>query len=306
MNLSKTIKQYYFDHFDQLPEDKRFHFASRLAAWQGDYQALSFLKNFEAYMNPSDSTRMLRQIIDQPVNKRVYAYDLRKKYFEKYPELYGLHNAMFRIRHVKEIYGTDLRENFLKIVSAEEIVQLYQRIIVDGDALCILSRFAVDFIYMYEVLFDRAERFDPQIILHLGSGYDLTNQQERHLFIYLYCHSIIGDTNFYLRQVPTDRLPIYKRMLQKLEALIKSYQGIKLDNKFEFLVACRICNVNSALFNVVNSEAKNSLSSEGCFIIDKLNGASVTGLNSFARSEHRNVLYIMSTSTYAPRSVLVK
>lgn len=304
MDLSQQIKQYYFEHINELPEDKRFHFASRIAAWQDDTEAFKLLSGLKNYMLPTETTEVLNRILNKSPGK-VYGKELRKSYFYKYPKLFGIHNALFRIRHLIEIYGVDARQEFLSIVGLKELEKLYKDLKNDSQALRILSRFAIDYIYLYEILYGVNERFDPRLILGLKSGYDLKDNIQLHLFIYLYTHSIIADSNFYARRIPAYRLNVYLNMLNELESLIAGRDDIKLDNKFEFLVVSRICDRETALTAEINKQAHRSVGPYGRFIIDKLNGNEEAKFNSFAGSEHRNVLFIMSTSPFNPHSTLI-
>lgn len=304
MNLAQEIKQYYFEHINELPEDKRFHFASRIAAWQGDPEALKQLSELKNYMLPTDIAQVFNRILNKPPGK-IYGKELRENYLHKYPKLFGIHNALFRIRHLKEIYGVDARKDLLNLVGQKELEKLYKDLTNDSQALRILSRFAVDYIYLYEILYGANERFDPQSILALKGGYDLKDKTQLHLFIYLYTHSIIADSNFYARQIPAHRLSVYRNMLNELESLIDGRSDIKLDNKFEVLVASRICGREADLGAEINKQAHRSLNAHGRFIIDKLNGNEEAKFNSLVGSEHRNVLFIMSSSPFSPHSTLI-
>jgi len=95
-------------------------------------------------------------------------------------------------------------------------------------------------------------------------------------------------------------------MLEELEPLIEAnFTTINLDNKLEFLVCSRICDFKSDLFDRIYDECERSVSDAGTFVIDVHNENIQESRNDFVSSEHRNVLYIMSTSTYTPHSTLV-
>ena len=82
-----------------------------------------------------------------------------------------------------------------------------------------------------------------------------------------------------------------------MEQIIKdSYFRISLDMKFEFIVCCQILDYKSELEGIIEGEAERSLSSSGNFLVDTHN-AWIHGFgHKFARSEHRNVLYLMLDS----------
>jgi hypothetical protein len=95
-------------------------------------------------------------------------------------------------------------------------------------------------------------------------------------------------------------------MLARLEQIITEYfPHISLDNKLEFLVCARICSYQTPLFERIYIECEASLSPEGIFLVDTLNDNRLAGTKTFAGSEHRNVLFIMSGSPYTPHNTLV-
>jgi hypothetical protein len=300
MDLAQSIKQYYFGQFSELPAEKQFHFASRIAAWESDEQAVKHLKNLQGFMtNDGDIKGALQDILAAPIGN-VYGKKLRKTYFDKYPGLYGIHNAFFRLRHLKEVYGIDCMADFLELVPLHELKSLYDSLGKDIEAFRILSRFAVDYIFLYEILFDIKDRLDPEAILEISKGYDLCDTQQANLYVYLLTHCIIADSNFYIRNIASGRLDTYTKMLDQLDIFIGTRRDIKLDAQFEVLVANRICMRFSSMAGTIDSRASKSLSSDGTYIIDELNEMTNPRLNSFTGSEHRNVLYIMSRSNFQP------
>ncbi len=210
MTLTQEIRQYYLKNLNLLNIDKRFHFASRLAAWEDSAEATTILKGLKNYILNNDVRVVLKNILDSQAGN-VYGKDLRKEYFEKYPNLFGIHNALFRLRHLKEIYGIDAREELLNLVSQNELELLYTKLINDTAALRILSRFAIDYIFLYEILFGAKKRLDPALILRQKDRYKLSDSTQLHLFIYLFTHCIIADSNFYIRNVPKNRLSIFNK-----------------------------------------------------------------------------------------------
>lgn len=304
MDLAQEIKQYYFDNADSLPRAKRFHFASRIAGWEGDKRALRLLAELRPYMYPSENNKELLSKILTGTPGNIYTKNLRLRYFNKYPQLFGIHNALFRVRHLKQVYGIDISQTLIDLVGDKTLEELYDGLIRDPGAMRVLSRFAIDYIYLYEILFEKTERLDPGVIKKVADGYELDDDVQRHLLIYLYTHAIIADTNFYARVIPKDRLEIYRAMLGQIESIV-SGSKIKFDNKFEFLVACRICKLDSPLFQEVYDKVASSLNPDGCFIFDPLVGDMETKLNSFVGSEHRNVLFVMGSSPFNPHPTLV-
>lgn len=311
MNLSQEIKQYYFNHFDELTQDKQFHFASRIGAWEGDLQAIDKLRELKTFILPDPSPEKLKknlqQIISAEPTTRINAFQLRKPFFQKYPLLYGAHASLFRVRHLKSVYGIDAKDVFFECLNKQALDDLALELLDDAAAVRTLSTFAINFLFLYKfILLDQKNFVKPERFLKIGQGYNLDEKRNAQLLIYLFTHCIIGETNFYQQNIRRECHGSYIRMLKILDSLItERFEDINLDNKLEFLVACRICNIDSALFARVYAECNQSLSQKGHFLVDQHNRNKQRDREDFVRSEHRNVLYIMSFSSYRPHSTLV-
>ena len=308
MILSSKIKNYYYQNLTLLPLDKQFHFATRMAAWDGDAEAYNLLRSLrETIVETEDLSETFARIISTPQTGRRNAHELRQPFFEKYPILYGTHAALFRLRHLESVYGIDARNEFFAVSDKTELDALYVALSQDPEALRILSTFAINFMYLYKkIALQSPEPVDANLFLQAGTGYDLSDMLNLQLKIYLYTHCIIGDSNFYTEQIPTANIDTYHAMLSELEQLIAdNFDSINLDNKLEYLVSCRIVGFESNLYDSIDAECQKSLSPEGDFVIDMHNKNLQEDKTSFDKSEHRNVLYIMSANPYNPHPTVV-
>jgi hypothetical protein len=310
MSLDKTIKQYYLDNVENLRSDKQFHFASRIAAWEGDKQALDILLKLRGYMVPETNqqiSNLLGQLVRSPQEGKRNAHELRQPYFQKYPRLYGIHSALFRVRHLKSIYGIDASQALFEHASKVELDELSEKLMQDEETIRILSTFAINLFYLYKVILEnQADFVDLERIIEISKEYDIKNIKHVQLMIYMMTHCIIGETNFYTEEITRNRKNQCSKMLRVLEPIIEeNFDNINLDNKLEFLVCCRICGIRTHLSKRVERECASSLSENGHFLVDKHNKNGQKNKVSFESSEHRNVLYIMSNSDYQPHSTLV-
>lgn len=303
MTLFDDVYSYYRQHFNELPQDKQFHFATRIGAWRGELWAYDVLRSHREPFT-SDS---LQAIIDAPRKAGGAISQLRTPFFQRYPRLFGLSKALFHVRHLEAVYGIDAREVLFAFAPRQELDELRDALLSDPDAVAILSTVAINYLYLLERVIYRSNDTLPLDWLYaLRSRYDLSNMQHVQLLIYLYTHCIIGDTNFYTKQVPESALPVYQRMLRDLEGIITThYDDIKLDNKLEFLVCTQICNIASPLAGRIYNECQASISPSGTFLVDTHNTNSQSKLTGLSSSEHRNVLFIMSGTPYAPHSTLI-
>lgn len=307
------IKRYYYDHGDILSKEKRFHFASRLAAWNGDPKARRILEEMSHFLlsqdDPASRTEMLHTILTRQQTGRRNAHELRAPFFARYPDLYRLQLALFRVRHLKYIYGVDLTDDLLALYPKEKFVQLKKSLLSDPEAMRYLSTFAVNFCYLVDIIIlKRQPSFSVEALYDLGDLYDTSNADEIQLLLYFYTHCIICETNFYVQPIPTSRLEIYRKMLTRAEVLIEeNLEHITLDNKLEFLVAARICHVDvSLLQKTIYDECADSISPDGMFVIDVHNSKLRPERRTFDKSEHRNTLLIMSDSAFEPSDAVIE
>lgn len=309
MNLAQKVYNYYYDNRQLLGDDKLFHFATRLAAWRGEPDMFEILKNCRDYIVKPQLpiNDVIIDIVRTPQSGRRNAHALRQPFFDKYPDLYGAHAALFRVRHLEAVYGIDARQALFAAIPDQELVELRDSLLADNEALKVLSTFAINFCYLLERVVHKNESSLPvDNFYNLGELYDNSQIEHIQLMIYLYTHCIIGESNFYTRPIPTDKLPTYRKMLARLEPLINDkYKLINLDNKLEFLVCSRICGYVPKIDKRIYEECAQSISPEGTFIIDTHNDNIQSDRNDFIKSEHRNVLFIMSSSEYNPHSTLV-
>lgn len=309
MILADGIKDYYYSCINTLPIDIVFHYYSRLASWQNDPLAsigLDHLKS-KTFPNGTDSDGLyaaLLSVADSAAQKPVFAAQIRQRYFEKYPQLKALGLALFRVRHWLYIYNVDARTELTKIWPTDEIQKLYNQLLADDQAIIALSTHAINFFYLCQILGlvkdnDSSVLADRLYRLGLQQAANPASATNYVLTLYLFTHCIIADTNFYYRAVTANSIGTYQLMLGDIENLLsKYYDAIKLDAKLEYLVCCRILNKTSALQQRIWQECEQSVSQNGTFLIDTKNTFANISPITPEKSEHRNVLYIMSHSDY--------
>lgn len=303
MNLTSAVRQYYLENFEALPSDKQFHFASRLAAWENLPAAHDKLKLLQHTIAPKGKIKgSLSSLLHNPPEAKINAANTRQSYFEKYPELRPFMLALFRVRHLQEIYGIDAKDTLLELVPHEQLVNLANRLTDDKEAIAVLSTYAVNYLYLLNhILFPNQlqTQLNVQQLYEIGKSMRTDEPENIQLYIYLYTHCIIGESNFYVWPIGTEFKNIYHQMVEDLERLIEQhFRLVNLDNKLEFLVCCRILNYASNLESEIYQECAQSVIAEGTFLVDTLNDFAQSEKTSFADSEHRNVLFVMSGSTY--------
>ena len=303
-SLVNDVKTYYFERFETMSQGHQFHYASRLAAWSNNQQAIDLLYRLKiAYVNPPHSLnqqQFLSELMHSPQTGRRVAHDLRLPYFEKYPNLFGIEKAIFRVHHLDIVCNVDIRKDFITLCPKTELQRLLSNLSKDHDGLRMLSSFAVNTFYLANIHFGiTIESVTPEFWYKIGLSYDLDVKEHLQLLIYLYTHCIIADSNFYSRLIPSQNIPTYQKMISRLEQIIEThFERISLDNKLEFLVAAKIIGLSSSLQHRIYDEVSQSLSHDGNFIIEKLNENTRSDRETFEKSEHRNVLLIMSVEPY--------
>jgi hypothetical protein len=315
MQLAENILDYYLTHLPELTDEKQFHLCTRLAAWTGNHKAIEHLAEMRKHYVPEPCTpaalkSQLQGILDNLEPLPTNAAKVRDPYFAKYPWLRGLELVLFRVRHLKEIYGVDARAALFELVPRRQLLEYKKQLMTDPDALRILSTYAVNYIFLLERVVleqDNAESIDLKLFYNLADGYDLNDPVHLQLYIYLYTHCIIADAHFYVMPIPTYSLATYTKMLVRLEKVIIDHLAeLSLDTKLEFLVCSRICNFNTSATKEIYDECRKSVSPEGTFLVDTVNTfANREAKKTFDASEHRNVLFIMSSLSYVPHQLEV-
>jgi hypothetical protein len=297
------------EHITDLPADKQFHFASRLYLWNKDAACKKILDELRPWFAHDDNPAAALQDVAaeaaaSPVHGSKNAADLRRPFFERYPNLKAYVSVLFRITFLQTIYGIDCHALFYELFAKEDAEQLVQDLLADPDALRILSTHAVNFLYLYNgIIKGNTSAIGPSSFLSLREGYDLAGSIQLQLFIYLYTHCIIGESLFYYRALPTERLEIYRSMVIELEQLLETrFEDVNLDGKCEFLVSCSLVGHTSPLASLIYTEAAQSLSLEGSFLIDRHNNNPQTANITLDTAEHRNVLFILSQNAFRPSS----
>lgn len=310
MHLAENIRDYYMTHLGDLTEEKQFHVCSRLAAWNKDEQALAWLRDYKKKYVPDPCTKtslqaVLQKLIDNPPEMPANAAALRNAYFEQYSWVRGLELALFRVRHWLEIYGVDARPALFEIVSRRQLLAYKQQLLQDEEAMRMLSTYAINYIYLVErVILERTdnEAIDTTQLAAIGGGYRTDDILHLQLLVYYYTHCVIGETNFYARDIPPLLLPAYLQMLQKVDAIIdEHFENLSLDTKLEFLVCARLCGYEAGVEPDIMSECSQSISFDGTFLVDTHNAfAGRDTKKTFSASEHRNVLFVMANT---PQSI---
>jgi hypothetical protein len=304
-SLSNSIRDYFWSHFDELPLDKQLHFASRLWFWEQDPTARQKLDELRSSILPGENViESLRGIGEGnllPLRQgSLNVLHLREPFFARYPSLRRTATVLYWGLILDACYETDARSRLNELFPESELQRLYQELCQDRQAVALLSTHAVNFMYLYQRYVKGAEGLPENNtfvgIATDGQLYDMASPLHNQLRIYLLTHTIIGESMFYSRQIPGDTARNYWPVMQTLERILgPNLKTVNLDNKLEFLVCARLLGYGSELESSILDEAGRSLSNEGNFLIDTHNQNPQTSYQSFDKSEHRTLLYLLAT-----------
>lgn len=297
----RLVLDYYEKNYSYL-EEKKFHYTSRMFLWNKrsiDRKRLDQLKDEYLGKDEDEVRSNLKDIlVADPREDRVFgriAQDLRQNYFTKYPEIINFDRMLFRTLFAQTLYGMDLRPDVKKLISDEELLALKDKILNDEKGIETLSTYAINYLYLLENYFN--ENFiDPDLFLKIALGMKTDKEELLRLKVYLLTHCIVGESRFYSQKIKRKK-DTYLKMIAELEKVIgENYFNVSLDNKLEFLVACRLtdCSPFKYMEKQIYGEADRSFSSLGNYLVDTLNDKKKTVGDNLIISEHRNVLYLMS------------
>ncbi len=308
-DLSNSIFAYYAGNLRRLSEDKQFHFASRLYLWDrqpGMHEVVEKLRLwFTADGNTQEALLQVRRLANKyPDLGSQNALGLRQPYFRQYPEITEYLPILLKVLYLRTVYGIDAHSELELLVPMHDLRSFTERLLADNKAIAVLSTQAINYLYLWAQLSEEHEALiDPKQFLAIGrTGYARDNALQLQLLIYLYTHCIIGASQFYHRPVPDAHRSTYLAMVDEMEQLLHThFETINLDNKFEFLVSSLVLGRKSPFTARIMDEAEQSISPDGIFLIDRKNNNPQAKNTSFDKSEHRNVLYIMSTTSFQPQ-----
>lgn len=292
----ELVGDYYEKFAEFLPNDVAFHYWSRLWLFGEDKLAKIKLDNLKNWYLGKDNgiEGRIKELTTTTAHKDDPVTD-RKRYYQKYPKLLKYSSLLFWWLMAKEIYEEDVRDEIEQVAPQKEIADLFEIVVKDEEAVKILSSGATNFFYLAGKYLNKEIDTENLFDLLKSEKYKSTRDDLKRVF-YFYSHLIIGETCFYIKKEVVNR-EVCLQIVKELESLIYDhYFKISLDMKFEFLVCCQILGYESNLRGIIDGEADRSLSSSGNFLVDTHN-AWVHGFgHKFVRSEHRNVLYLMSRS----------
>ncbi len=280
MKLSERAKQTYVERFSELSEVKRFHFATRLKNFQK-------ISDFDDYLQNNIPAVNLEEILENNDYTQVNFYEDRKDYFEKYDRLFSLEAALFRVNHLKNEYGIDIREELTQLYSETDIYALCDDLLTDKPALKELSTYAINVLCLSEWLYPRKNNIVRQLCDFALDG----GLEKSHSMVYFVTHVILCSTNFYTQSVPKQYEMQFRTMLELCEDyILRNFAEVSLDIKLEYLVCVKLADANTSLEDAIREECEGNMSPEG-FLQDDRRPAR---LNDLEGSEHRNVLFVMS------------
>lgn len=309
-SMAKFVKTNFDNNLKYLPGNS-FHYLSRMFLWTKeekyklllDEQKASYIGDTADETKEKVSKIFQRTKSDKPKVLKNAKKIAREEFYLKYPERDKYLRFLYKYLFSKNIYGYDISNIASDLFSEEDLVQLYRKLYADKDAIAVLSTHAINFFYLTKIYL--GEKFhsynlelNPEIFLDIFKNSEKYNNEDLFgLKIYLITHCVIAESQFYYKKVTAD---IYKTMLAELsDFLIKNYFRTSLDNKFEYLVCCRLCDYkNELLENIIYQEAMHSTESHDVYISDIFNASGENKYKTMSSAEHRNVLFIMSRSDY--------
>lgn len=303
-SLADLISDYYWESLPYFDSRKpvRFHLISRLHLWnQNDRttKEIRGLRHWFFFGEENSIAENLRKKLSEPfvLGPNSIERKLRVTLLDKYPLVAGYNRLLFMRLFGKLLYKQDLGEDIRTIVPDEDFIRLYKELSVDYEAICGLATHALNYLYLTDHFFlssKESERLDPTLLLAIGEKYFIEQlpSQPTNLAIYYFTHCLIGASLFYSQNI-IGHSDTYSKMLSLTEKLVaKNYNSLSLDTKFEFLICTRLLNTPSNIETKIMSEAQQSLSPFGNYLVDTLNETREKK-SSLIHSEHRNVLFLM-------------
>lgn len=295
------VRSYYDTRMSDLGK-KTFHYASRMYLWTKE----------QKYKTELDALRdtYIGQTPDawkQSINHTVTSYTpkhtniVKKAFFlQKYPQLKIYTLPLFKFLFANSLYHINIRDAVEQTTNITQVKKLTEQLLADGEAIRWLATPAINLYYTYHHYMDTLLEVPLEQLWHHIQQSDCSTQHNRRQYIYAVTHCIIGESVFYSQHIHSSKLPLLSEMFASVTSIIeKNFFDISLDQKFEYLVCAKLLNVTSPLEEMINNEAATSLSPVGDYLVDTHNTHACIKQDNIYRSEHRNVLYLMSHTNRA-------
>ena len=293
-SISNTIYQTYLTRLTELTPQKKFHFANRLSSWSADKQAAATLTSFAPNIHEAEAT-LTDLVARRFENDHTINFpDLRTPYFTQYPWLYGLELALFQARHWRMEYDIDTFAYFRNNDSFALWKAGVEQLQADAQACATLSTYAVNTIYLWYRLVQKDER----VLFTVDEpAYFEVNTV---LAIYFSTHCCLGETLFYARAIPANRVLVCRALLSRAELIAKNHlDSLPLDALLELIVAAKLCGAVLSIQDAILARASSHFDTSLGYITDPKK----PDKNDLNGAEHRNVLYLMATTQ--PRQELI-
>ena len=283
-----SVREYYYKHFNELSSDKQFHFATRMKNIFG-------VHDFDEYLKQNKPSADVTILLVNKDYSMVTNLSARKPFFEKYPDLYGIEAALFRVHHLLKEYSDNIKDILIDSYPLDKLYKLSDDLFDDKEALVILSSWAINTICLTEELFPR----NNNVIVKLTKWVLRSNFEkiDASLAVYLCTHIVICESEFYTKDVkesPNHELMV--KLLRKCRDLIhKNIGTVLLDSCIEYLVCCKLIGVpDEELEERINAICKECLQRSPYLIDYRRDNTPDSYYHSLDGAEHINALYIMS------------
>ena len=299
------IEKFYSSAFF-LPDDKKFHFYSRLYLWTGKQKYYRELLKIEDYFlggkNKEGWDAGIKDLIvnelfyrKKAINNRIF----REKVIERYPRLGLFHELLFRSLLAKSIFRVDWWKQVVQQVPEDSFLVMGKKLLANRKDIKTLSTFAVNYLFFLAYFWPKSfpGREVEKTILFLAEATPVEKgscDEIKNCFYFL-SHCLIAKSLFYSSCLVGGEESFEWRIIGQMEKILEqNFSGNSLDGKLEFLVGCDLVNKKTGLKSRIIQEAEKSFSPIGNFLIDKNNfSPKESRRRSFFISEHRNVLYLM-------------
>lgn len=304
-DLYKKILEEYKTGIDTLKFSDRYHFLHHLYLWNKDEWVSNKLEGIKNKIVGDKTTvleRMGEELSHSATSPVKNAAELRKKYLAKHPDVRPLNNLLLDTLYMKTVFGFDGRSLVIQATQNLDISNTLKNLLADPEAIAFLSTYAVNFIYIYDKFYAKTTSITPNSILGYADILNKNDPQELLLYFYFVTHCVIGESLFYATPIPHEHVQTYRVALQKLDEILMSdsYSLLHMDVKFETIVCARMCGLRLRSETKIYSEALQSISAKGNFIVDAHNQSAQENFADLSSSEHRNVLFLMGCTGYAP------
>ncbi|MEP7103538.1 MAG: hypothetical protein ABI721_02410 [Candidatus Dojkabacteria bacterium] len=295
--IAKNIEDFYLTNLNLLKPEKRFHLLSRLYLSTRNSKYKKLLNLYKSDLIPTNLEEFLKELLNNNyIDRHLLVEGKRSQYLQEYPEISKYNKVFFLNFFLKQIYGIKIARIINKDLNKIQVLAYFNKLILDPDALRILSSVAVNFLFQANrYLKLNKEKKLLNIIFRIVKNIDFNRMDdiEKKQLAYMVTHTIINISDMYSNLAINNPDMCEGLLLHLEEKMMPSIDSFTVDVLIELLVCWKLLDRKSKYEKILLEIVLNAYKSETHYLVESKYEITHAVMNDLNGSEHRNILFIL-------------